>query len=82
MTSGNHSLSLAPVFVYEFAGQSFRPYVEAGIGIVALERARIEDNKLGSAFQFEDCLGVGLRFNGGHEVGIRAIVPSTIPTPV
>ncbi|MNN91814.1 Lipid A deacylase PagL precursor [compost metagenome] len=32
----------------------------------------MENNKLGSAFQFEDRFGAGLRFAGGHEVGIRA----------
>ncbi len=32
----------------------------------------VEDNNLGSSFQFEDRIGFGLRFAGGHEVGIRA----------
>jgi lipid A 3-O-deacylase len=44
-TASNHSLSFAPVFVYE----------------------------LGSSFQFEDRIGFGLRFAGGHEIGVRAI---------
>ncbi|MBP2697398.1 acyloxyacyl hydrolase [Pseudomonas indoloxydans] len=72
-TSGNHSLSLTPVFAYEFSGLSFKPYVEAGIGIAVFERTRLEDNQLGSSFQFEDRIGAGLRFTGGHELGIRAI---------
>ncbi|QLF92586.1 acyloxyacyl hydrolase [Pseudomonas sp. ABC1] len=72
-TSSNHSLSLTPVFVYEFAGRSVKPYIEAGIGIAAFESTRIENNDLGSSFQFEDRIGAGLRFSGGHEVGIRAI---------
>jgi len=72
-TSANHSLSLAPVFVYEFAGQSVRPYIEAGIGIAAFESTEIEDHDLGSSFQFEDRIGAGLRFAGGHEIGIRAL---------
>jgi lipid A 3-O-deacylase len=72
-TSSNHSLSLAPVFVYEFGNGSIRPYLEAGIGIAAFENTEIENNDLGSSFQFEDRLGAGLRFAGGHEVGIRAI---------
>lgn len=67
-----HSLSFSPVFVYEFSGQTVRPYIEAGIGVALFSRTRVEDDNLGSAFQFEDRLGVGLRFNGGHEVGIRA----------
>jgi lipid A 3-O-deacylase len=71
-TSSNHSLSLSPVFVYEFAGQRFKPYVEAGIGIAGFTSTEIENNRLGSSFQFEDRLGVGVRFNN-QEVGIRAI---------
>lgn len=71
--AGASSLSFAPVFVYEFAGQSVKPYLEAGIGVAAFSRTRLEDNNIGQAFQFEDRLGFGLRFAGGHEVGIRAI---------
>ncbi|MGO4310527.1 acyloxyacyl hydrolase [Pseudomonas sp. KB_15] len=71
-TSSNNSLSFSPVFVYEFAGQNVKPYVEAGIGVAVFSNTRLEDNNIGSAFQFEDRLGFGLRFNGGHEVGIRA----------
>ena len=66
------SLSFSPVFVYEFAGENVKPYVEAGIGVALFSSTQIEDNKLGSAFNFEDRIGFGLRFNGGHEIGIRA----------
>jgi lipid A 3-O-deacylase len=71
-TSSNHSLSFAPVFVYEFAGETVKPYVEAGIGVAAFANTELEDNDLGSSFQFEDRIGLGLRFSG-QEVGIRAI---------
>lgn len=70
--SSNNSLSFSPVFVYEFAGEKVKPYIEAGIGVAVFPNTQIEDNKLGSAFNFEDRIGFGLRFNGGHEVGIRA----------
>ncbi|RON91054.1 acyloxyacyl hydrolase [Pseudomonas chlororaphis] len=70
--SSNHSLSFSPVLVYEFAGQNIKPYIEAGIGVAVFANTEVEDNKLGSAFQFEDRFGFGLRFNGGHEVGLRA----------
>lgn len=72
-TSTNHSISFAPVFVYEFAGQNVKPYLEAGIGVAAFSNTKLESNDLGSSFQFEDRIGAGLRFAGGHEVGIRAI---------
>ena len=72
-TSSNHSISLAPVFVYEFSTGSVKPYLEAGIGIAAFENTEIENNDLGSSFQFEDRFGAGLRFAGGQEIGLRAI---------
>lgn len=71
-TSSNNSLSFSPVFVYEFAGESVKPYIEAGIGVAAFSNTEYESNNIGGSFQFEDRLGFGLRFNGGHEVGIRA----------
>lgn len=71
-SASNHSLSFAPVFVYEFAGGRVRPYVEAGVGVALFESVEVEDHELGSAFQFEDRLGFGLRF-AGQEVGLRVI---------
>ena len=71
-TSSNHSLSFSPVLVYEFAGETVKPYVEIGVGIALFANTEVENNVLGSAFQFEDRFGLGLRFAGGHEVGIRA----------
>jgi lipid A 3-O-deacylase len=71
-TASNHSLSFSPVFVYEFAGERFKPYIEAGIGIAAFSSTELEDNDLGSSFQFEDRIGFGVRF-AGQEVGLRAL---------
>lgn len=71
-SASNNSLSFSPVFVYEFAGQSVKPYVELGLGMALFSSTEVENNNLGSAFQFEDRIGFGLRFAGGHEVGIRA----------
>ena len=71
-SSSSNSLSFSPVFVYEFAGETVKPYIEAGIGMALFSKTEVEEQKLGTAFQFEDRIGVGLRFNGGHEVGIRA----------
>lgn len=72
-TSSKHSISFAPVFVYEFSGEKVRPYVEAGIGVALFSGTRVEGKELGSSFQFEDRIGAGLRFGQGHDVGIRAI---------
>lgn len=71
--SSNHSISFAPVFVYEFRVGAVSPYVEAGVGIAAFENTKIENRGLGSSFQFEDRLGAGLRFAGRYELGLRAI---------
>jgi lipid A 3-O-deacylase len=71
-TASNNSLSLSPVFVYEFAGETFKPYVEAGIGVALFSDTELEDQNLGSSFQFEDRLGFGVRFNG-QEIGLRAL---------
>lgn len=71
-TSSNHSISFAPVFVYEFAGETVKPYVEAGIGVALFANTELENNELGSSFQFEDRIGAGLRFSN-QEVGVRAI---------
>jgi lipid A 3-O-deacylase len=70
--SSNNSLSFSPVFVYEFSGETVKPYIEAGIGVSVFSNTQVEDKELGSAFQFEDRIGFGVRFNGGHEIGIRA----------
>lgn len=70
--ASDHSLSFAPVFVYEFAGETVRPYVEAGIGVALFENTELEDHNLGSSFQFEDRIGVGLRF-ADQELGLRAM---------
>lgn len=71
--SGRHSLSFSPVFVYEFSGQTVQPFVEAGIGVALFSGSRVGDQDLGGAFNFEDRLGVGLKFDGGHKIGIRAM---------
>src|SRR5699024_5696504 len=69
--SDNHSLSFSPVLLYEFTADVFKPYIEAGIGVSLFENTRIESRRLGSSFQFEDRLGVGLRFYN-QAIGVRA----------
>jgi lipid A 3-O-deacylase len=75
-TSSNNSLSFSPVFVYEFAGQSSSRMLRRALAW----RCSPTPSKTttSAAFQFEDRIGFGLRFAGGHEVGF---VPRTIPTP-
>ena len=77
-SSASNSLSFSPVLVYEFAGESVKPYLEAGIGVALFSHTEVEGNRLGTAFQFEDRLGFGLRFAGVMRSGY---VRPTIPMP-
>lgn len=70
--SNNHSLSVSPVFVYEFNGERVKPYIEAGIGVAAFRHTRIENRNLSTALQFEDRLGIGLR-SRNQTLGLRAV---------
>jgi lipid A 3-O-deacylase len=68
---GRHSVSFAPVFVYEFSGDQIKPYVEAGIGVALFTGATAGDQKLGSAFNFEDRIGAGVKIGASQRVGLR-----------
>ncbi len=70
--ANNHSISLSPVFVYEFNGVAATPFIELGVGVAAFKHTRVENRRLSTALQFEDRLGVGLRFQR-QTVGLRAI---------
>ena len=70
--SNNHSLSFSPVFVYEFSAERVKPYLEAGIGVAAFRHTRVEERNLSTVFQFEDRLGVGLRYRN-QVLGLRAV---------
>lgn len=70
---GRHSLSFAPVFVYEFGQGHIKPFVEAGIGVAMFTGTTAGDQKFGSAFNFEDRIGAGLKIGETQKVGIRAI---------
>ncbi|NIF17822.1 acyloxyacyl hydrolase [Pantoea sp. Cy-639] len=71
--SGAHSLSFAPVFVYEFSGFTYTPFIEAGIGLAAFSKTDVGDQRLGSSVNFEDRIGFGLKLPAEQKVGIRAI---------
>lgn len=68
------SLSILPVFQLRFGqGGGTIPFLEAGIGAAWFSETYLEeaDRDLGSALQFEDLIGAGLRFNSGSQTGIR-----------
>lgn len=70
---GKHSLSFAPVFVYEFGSGNVKPFVEAGIGVAVFSGTSAGGQEFGSAFNFEDRIGAGLKIGETQKVGIRAI---------
>jgi lipid A 3-O-deacylase len=70
---GRHAVSFAPVFVYEFGEGYYKPFVEAGVGVSLFSGTTAGDQKFGSAFNFEDRIGAGLKFGNTDKIGIRAI---------
>lgn len=71
--SAAHSLSVSPVFVYQFSGFTYTPYIEAGIGLAAFSKTQVGDQRLGASFNFEDRIGFGLKLPGDQKVGVRAV---------
>lgn len=68
------SASLSPVLRLNFprAMNQVTPFVEAGIGVALFSKTDLADGaNIGSAFQFEDRIGLGLRLASGSEVGLR-----------
>lgn len=69
---GRHSFSFAPVFVYEFGHGAIKPFIEAGIGVAVFTGTNAGDQSFGSAFNFEDRIGAGLRFSEDQRIILRA----------
>lgn len=70
---GRHAISFSPVFVYEFGEGYVQPFVEAGIGVALFSGTSAGDQQFGSAFNFEDRLGAGVKIGHTDRVGLRAI---------
>lgn len=68
-----HSISFSPVFVYEFAGSRFKPFLEIGVGVAMFSGTTTGDQTLGSSFNFEDRLGAGMKIDEMQKVGVRVI---------
>jgi lipid A 3-O-deacylase len=64
--NGLWDIGITPVFRWQQSTPgAFSPYLEAAIGFHLLSRTRISDSRrFGSAFQFGDHLGAGVRFGG------------------
>ena len=68
-------LGFTPVFRLEWGREaSLAPYLEAGVGVHLLSHASVSEfRRFGSAFQFGDHLGAGIRFgrNGRFDLSCR-----------
>jgi len=65
-------VSALPVFSYRFnlKNRSIHPYLEGGVGAAYVSDRRFEERELGSLWLFEDRIGGGIRFEGGHDVNL------------
>ena len=61
------------MFVYEFGSGNVKPFIEAGIGLAVFSGTSAGDQELGSAFNFEDRIGAGLKIGNSQRIGIRAM---------
>lgn len=71
--SAAHSLSFTPVFVYEFSGFRYTPFIEAGIGVALFSSSEVGEQRLGSSFNFEDRIGLGVKLPNQQTLGLRAM---------
>ena len=57
-------ISLAPVFIYDFWDRpnGFQPYIDYSIGFAYVSETKIDENDLGMHFQFDNRVGLGVRF--------------------
>ncbi len=68
------SATLTPMFQLNFprAMNTVTPFVEAGIGAALFSKTDLAPGAdIGSTFQFEDRIGLGMRFASGSELGVR-----------
>lgn len=70
---GKYLLLFVLVFVYEFVGDLIKLFIEVGIGVVVFFGICVGDQNLGFFLNFEDCIGVGLKFVNGQLVGVWVI---------
>src|SRR5690606_21205909 len=71
--SGAHSLSFAPVFVYEFSGFKYTPFIEGGAGVAFFSKPDVGEQQLGPSFNSDNRIGAGLKAPPEPTVGIRAM---------
>lgn len=71
--SDEYSISLSPVFGWEFTGPRLRPFVEAGIGAGYFTANEVGDRRIGSRLHFEDRFGAGVHLGERSRLQLRVI---------
>jgi len=69
-----YDFSVTPVLRLQYAGRSMSFFLDLGVGLHALTHTHInQDRTFGTAFQFGEFLGPGVRFgpDGRYEVAVR-----------
>jgi lipid A 3-O-deacylase len=68
------AIGFAPVFIYDFGsvGATGQPYLEYSVGLLYMNEESIGDNEMGQRWQFDNRVGVGVRFgpNQRHDLSI------------
>lgn len=67
-----YGVAFSPVFVYTIGEKSdtFRPYVEAGIGAAYISKTKLNSRNMTTHFQFEDRVGLGVK-TGHYDFNAR-----------
>ena len=62
-------LAASPVWVYEFNARPFglHPYIDIAVGVSLISDNEIDGRELSTHFQFEDRIGLGVRFGDKHQ---------------
>lgn len=66
--------SIGPVFIYDFKryANGLQPYAEYGLGLAYVSETQIDGDDLGIHFQFDNRLGLGIRFGSDqrHDLSV------------
>lgn len=71
-----NGLGISPVLSYPlWRGPDYHSYLEFGVGVAYIDRKLLAERDLSSHLQFEDRIGIGLRFGRGlkHGINLRAL---------
>ena len=68
------AVGVTPMLRVEWQAREWAPFIDAGVGVHLLSRTQLQGGpRFGTAFQFGEWIGAGLRFgaDGAWEIGLR-----------